>query len=262
MSDVKVSVVAIDSAMDCFEKIGESARNYQKVVQYDLSELRDSIAHKQRRIRAEIDSLYDTLSYLDEEDDLERDRIMSEIRELKNKLSQLEMLSSRVGRIEAEYRSESKAILSAVSTDISDGLRAMATYLREINSIDGVDGSCTTGTVSNVFTGESNYSVVVIDSAKYPESAEHIKAAVKSGHPAMLTLNRAGADENRRQSLAGIPISPIYDRDEYPPAAFSEGGAGADVAYISPSDNQGSGASFRWQLNGIPDGTRVRFRVI
>lgn len=262
MSDVKTSVVAIDSAMDCFEKIRDSVSNYQKVVQYDISELGSSIAQKIRNVRAEIDSLYDSLSYLDEEDDDERDRIMSEIRELEHKLSQLEGLNSRVRQLETQYRSESKAIVNAVSTDISGGLRTMATYLREINSIDGAEGSVATGAVSNVFTGESNYSVVVIDSAKYPESAEHIRAAVKSGHPAMLTLNRAGADENRRQSLAGIPISPIYDRDEYPPAAFAEGGAGADVAYISPSDNQGSGSSFRWQLNGIPDGTRVRFRVI
>lgn len=262
MSDVKVSVVAIDSAMDCFEKIGESASNYQKVVQYDISELGSSIAHKIRGVRGEIEFQYERLSCLDEDDGDERDSIMSEIQELENKLSQLERLSNRVRQIETQYRSESKAIINAVSNDISGGLRTMATYLREINSIDGTDGSGATGTVSNVFTGESNYSVVVIDSVKYPESAEHIRSAVKSGHPAMLTLNRTGADENRHQSLAGIPISPIYDRDEYPPAAFSEGGAGADVAYISPSDNQGSGSSFRWQLNGIPDGTRVRFRVI
>lgn len=262
MSDVKVSVVAIDSAMDCFEKISEAANNYQKVVQYDISQLRSSIAYKVQNIRARIASLYDHLSYLDDEDDTERDRIMSEIQDLEYKLSQLEALNSRTRRMEAQYLRESKAMTNAVSTDVSGGLRVMAAYLREISSINGADGSGTVGSVSNIFTGESNYSVVVIDSAQYPESAEHIRAAVKAGQPAMLTLNRSGADANRRQSLVGVPRSPIYDRDEYPPAAFAEGGTGAHVAYISPADNQGSGASFRWQLNGIPDGTRVRFRVI
>lgn len=113
-----------------------------------------------------------------------------------------------------------------------------------------------------MYSGESNYAVVIIDSNKYPETAEHIRVAVREGHPAMLTLDRTMADENRKLSLAGIPERSYADRDEYPPASFSEGGEGAHVAYIDSSDNRGSGSSFRWQLDGVPDGTRVRFRVI
>ena len=262
MSDVNVSVVAIDSAMDCFEKIGESASNYQKVVQYDISELKSSISYKVHLIRLEIETLYDRLSYLDEDEDEERERILSDIQDLKRKLTKLETLYRKTEQIESNYSNESNAIVSSVSVNVANGLRTMATYLREISNVDAVYENSIASGSSNIYTGESNYCVVVIDSTKYPESAEHIRSAIKQGHPAMLTLNRTGADENRKQSLSGIPISPIYDRDEYPPAAFAEGGTGAHVAYINPSDNQGSGSSFRWQLNGIPDGTRVRFRVI
>jgi len=40
-----------------------------------------------------------------------------------------------------------------------------------------------------------------------------------------------------------------------------EGGAGADVRYISPSDNRGAGAWVSNQLEDYPDGTRVKFIV-
>jgi hypothetical protein len=37
-----------------------------------------------------------------------------------------------------------------------------------------------------------------------------------------------------------------------------EGGVGADVHYISPSDNGGAGAWVSNQLDDYPDGTRVK----
>lgn len=261
MSDVNASVAAIDSAMDCFEKINDSARNYQKVVQYDVSELLSSIEYKLRSLISQINMLYNRLDRLEEDEAEEREEILAELRKLRQKREKLELLKARVARLNSQYRNDSYGVLRSINDNVSSGLRVMAAYLKNIVDIDGAE-CFASNAASNIFTGESNYCVVVIDSDKYPQSAEHIKAAINNGKPAMLTLNRSGADENRKRSLAGIPVSSVYDRDEYPPAAFQEGGAGAHVAYINPADNQGSGSSFRWQLNGVPDGTRVRFRVI
>lgn len=257
MADVNVSVVTIDSGMDCFERIQDAVSNYQKVVLYDINQLGSSIQLKIHTLNRELSALYDSLSQADDEH--EKDEIRAEIRTLEARLERMQTLRRKQAMVAQTYKEQSTGLVTNVNEKVSSGVRDMATYLRHIAGVD--DGGGSTNGV-NVFSGDSNYTVVIIDSQKYPESAEHIKAAVKEGHPAMLTLNRSVADENRRQSLAGIPEKSYADRDEYPPASFSEGGQGAHVAYIDSSDNRGSGSSFRWQLSGVPDGTRVRFRVI
>lgn len=257
MADVNVSVVTIDSGMDCFERIQDAVSNYQKVVLYDINQLGSSIQLKIHTLNRELSALYDSLSQADDEH--EKDEIRAEIRTLEARLERMQALRRKQAMVAQTYKEQSTGLVTNVNEKVSSGVRDMATYLRHIAGVD--DGGGSTNGV-NVFSGDSNYTVVIIDSQKYPESAEHIKAAVKEGHPAMLTLNRSVADENRRQSLAGIPEKSYADRDEYPPASFSEGGQGAHVAYIDSSDNRGSDSSFRWQLSGVPDGTRVRFRVI
>jgi hypothetical protein len=79
--------------------------------------------------------------------------------------------------------------------------------------------------------------------------------------PDVCTIERDGADERREESLAPYPPISGYDRDEWPMAMCLEGGAGADVRYISPSDNRGVGAWVSNQLEDYPDGTRVKFIV-
>lgn len=259
MADVNVSVVTIDSGMDCFERIQDAVANYQKVVLYDIKQLGSSIQMKIHTLNRELSALYDSLSQADDEDEDEKDEIRAEIKTLEARLEQMQALKRKQAMVAQTYKEQSTGLVTTVNEKVSSGVRDMAAYLRHIAGVDE-GGGATNGV--NVFLGDSNYTVVIIDSQKYPESAEHIKAAVKEGHPAMLTLNRSVADENRRQSLAGIPERSYADRDEYPPASFSEGGQGAHVAYIDSSDNRGSGSSFRWQLSGRPDGTRVRFRVI
>jgi hypothetical protein len=114
---------------------------------------------------------------------------------------------------------------------------------------------------------------IVIDSKKYPESAQHIQEA-QSGtiwrgdvatqgqpKPSVVTIDKAGADANREESLRGLATSHGMDRDEYPPAMFKEGGAGASAKYISSGDNQGSGAAMGNQLRGLPEGTRVKITI-
>ena len=75
-------------------------------------------------------------------------------------------------------------------------------------------------------------------------------------------LHRCGAAERRKASLAPIKASRIWDRDEYPCACFKEGGAGAHVMYVAGTDNRGAGSYMGWQMRGLPDGAKVRVRVI
>ena len=102
---------------------------------------------------------------------------------------------------------------------------------------------------------------VVISRAMSPEAAQHITDAQASGHPRVLTLDRAGASSRRVAALAGVPTRPGMDRDEYPPATFLEGGAGASVRHISYSDNRSAGGQLRAQLRGATPGCRITMTV-
>lgn len=103
--------------------------------------------------------------------------------------------------------------------------------------------------------------VLEFPSQRFPETAAHIQAAVENGHSSICTIDRKGADQNRDESLRGIPTKRGFDRDEWPMAMCAEGGRGADIAYISPSDNRGAGSWVSNQLEDYPDGTRVQFVV-
>ncbi|MGE6260037.1 NucA/NucB deoxyribonuclease domain-containing protein [Heyndrickxia sporothermodurans] len=118
------------------------------------------------------------------------------------------------------------------------------------------------GTGQQTGTTEKKDAVVIhFPSDKYPETAKHIKNAIKSGESKYCTIDRKHADANRDESLKNIPTKKGYDRDEYPMAMCKEGGAGADIEYISPSDNRGAGSWVSHQLSDYPDGTVVLFEV-
>ena len=102
---------------------------------------------------------------------------------------------------------------------------------------------------------------VTVPAARYPESAAHIADAQSAGYPSVLTINRPSARQQRVESLRGTPVREGADRDEYPPAMFLEGGRGASVRHIDPSDNRGAGACIGAQCSGLPDGSRVRIRT-
>ncbi|WP_425828817.1 NucA/NucB deoxyribonuclease domain-containing protein [Streptomyces fractus] len=114
---------------------------------------------------------------------------------------------------------------------------------------------------------------MVVDKAKYPHSARHIEEAQngviwrgdqserRAPKPSVLTVDKPNAGNNREDSLRGIDTRPPDDRDEYPPAMYKEGGAGASVKYIPAGDNQGSGSSMGSAVRGLNDGARVKIRV-
>ncbi len=49
---------------------------------------------------------------------------------------------------------------------------------------------------------------VFISKSKHPESAKHVLDAQKAGAPKVLTVDRAGKNERRRQALAGTSTQP------------------------------------------------------
>lgn len=119
----------------------------------------------------------------------------------------------------------------------------------------------TVSTPHEVTQAASYDKVLYFPLSKYPQTGDHIRDAIAAGHSSICTIDRGGTDERRAASLAPYPTKPGYDRDEWPMAMCEEGGAGADVRYISPSDNRGAGAWVGNQVSGYPDDTRVKFIV-
>jgi hypothetical protein len=101
------------------------------------------------------------------------------------------------------------------------------------------------------------YPGVTVATTRHPQSAAHVSDALAAGRPSVLTIDRGGAAARRAQAMAGTPIRSGFDRDEYPPAMFLEGGDGASVRYVLPGDNRGAGSSIGWQCRELPDGSQV-----
>lgn len=107
------------------------------------------------------------------------------------------------------------------------------------------------------------YSIYIeLSRSRYPYTTDHIADAIAAGEAALLHIDRAGADQNRRESLAGIPTRSGYDRDEYPPAVSREGGYGASVRYVPSADNRGAGSVMGSQLSGWCEGQPFRMRLV
>jgi RHS repeat-associated protein len=113
-------------------------------------------------------------------------------------------------------------------------------------------------------SGSSKQSLpeVTVSRSRYPEASQHIQDAQASGKPSVLTIDRSGASERRQTSLSGISTQSGFDRDEYPPAMFKEGGFGSSVRYINPRDNRGAGSCIGIQCRDYPDGTQIELKVI
>lgn len=108
-------------------------------------------------------------------------------------------------------------------------------------------------------TSDSEVVQLIFPADRYPETAKHIQDAIAKGESATCTINREQAEDNRKESLKGIPTKKGYDRDEWPMAMCNEGGKGADIEYITPKDNRGAGSWVGNQLEDYADGTRVEF---
>ena len=102
---------------------------------------------------------------------------------------------------------------------------------------------------------------IVIYKSKNPQSAKHIEDAQTAGHPKELTLDRDLADLNRAASLKGLSKVPGKQLDEYPMAFTREGGKGASVRALKPSDNMSSGARIGNLSRKLPNGAKIKITV-
>ena len=102
---------------------------------------------------------------------------------------------------------------------------------------------------------------LIFSLSRFPHIADHVRDAQAAHKSRTCTIDRPGADENRDESLAGIPTRKGYDRDEYPPAMCKEGGLHADVRYVPSSENRSAGAWMGSALSDYPNGTVILFRV-
>ena len=116
--------------------------------------------------------------------------------------------------------------------------------------------------LDNAGDGAGVVKTVPISRAKYGDVAEHIAGAQKAGHPDVLTIARDGAAANRKASIGGLPKVHGKQLDEYPPAMFKEGGAGASVRAVSPKNNMGAGACIGNACRGLSNGDKVRIKVV
>lgn len=252
MSDVNVIITAVDRGIDIMDGYEREIEDLRAHVAFDIHSVIAAVEREKSLVEQRLDDISYS-AYEDSEDDY--GEVIDCLCRQKERYESLLYKSSTHGsELEAEWRELCNQTIDLVE----DSKRIMADYIRKLNRINYSGSSI--GTSSGRHGPE--YYVVVVDSRKYPQTAEHIKIAQTIGFPEYVTLSRIDAAERRKASLADVKASPIYDRDEWPMAVFKEGGQGANVVYIEGRDNRGAGSSIGWQMRGLPNGSRVRVRVI
>ncbi len=252
MSEVNVIITAVDKGMDIMDGYEREVENLRAHVAFDIQSVIAAVEREKLFVEQKMDDVSYS-SYEDSDDDF-GEGINCLYRQKERYESLLYQSNTQGDELEAEWRGLCNQTIDLVE----DSKRVMADYIRKLNRIN-YSGDSTGGSSGG---HGPEYYVVIVDSRKYPQTAEHIKMAQTMGFPEFVTLGRGDAAERRKASLADVKASPIYDRDEWPMAVFKEGGQGANVVYIEGRDNRGAGSSIGWQMRGFPDGSRVRVRVI
>ena len=235
MSDVNVIITAVDKGMDIMDGYEREVEDLRAHVAFDIHSVIAAVEHEKSFVEQKIDDTSYS-SYEDSDNDSSED--INCLYRKKERYEGLQYQSSTRGsELEAEWVGLCKQTIDLVE----DSKRVMADYIRKLNRINysgGLTGFSSGG-------HEPKYYVVIVDSRKYPQTAEHIRMAQTMGFPEFVTLGRADAAERRKASLADVKASQIYDRDEWPMAVFEEGGQGANIVYIEGRDNKIGRASCR-----------------
>lgn len=253
MSDVNVKILFVDKGMEIMDAFSREVQDLKAHVTFDINSLIELLEREKNLADIQYENNCYRLSNYESNTNIE-----SEIARLLEKCNRLHSLSYQTTIRMDELNAELTLIYLQITDSITSCNQIMGEYIRKLNRINtygnrdfGIDGS-----------NSAEYFVVIVDSRRYPQTAEHIKMAQTMGLPEFVTIGRSQAAERRKASLANIRVRHIYDRDEWPMAVFEEGGLGANVVYLDGHDNRGSGSSISWQMRGLSDGTRVRVRVI
>lgn len=140
--------------------------------------------------------------------------------------------------------------------------KIISTELRIAEKAPALEKAVNAG--SAVAKAKSDISVtkeVTLSRSIHGEAALHADDAIKAGKPEVLTIARPGAPANRQASTGLLEKVPGKHLDEYPPAMFKEGGAGASVRPINPRDNMSAGACIGNACRGLPNGARVKIKI-
>ena len=180
----------------------------------------------------------------------------------------ISLSESEVSEIQDELKGAENTVVETIVSE-EDGYDP-CTDTASVHAAIVTDGSSDKGTQANTLAG--NVVKVDLSESKYPESAQHIKDAIAGGAPTVLTLDRkdppgtASKDQKcnkrRKLSLKGIKTQKGKDRDEYPFAMTKEGGTGASVRLIDPSDNRGAGSTIGNALRDQPDDTQFEINLV
>jgi hypothetical protein len=143
---------------------------------------------------------------------------------------------------------------------ICEAVLADSCFLPTIADVMDLGDAATAVAGAKGGTGEADVLGVSLSRSVQPDMYDQITRVEAERGSSVYTHDPALAGPNRATSLEGYPPSAGYDRSEWPPASTQEGGSGADVQYLSPSQNRSNGASIGNQLRGLPAGTRWQIR--
>lgn len=259
MSDYNVVISEVDTAMDMLESFIKEVCDVHAHANFDVSSLFAMINQSILRCTRELDDLDDKLYEESIEANATKEDTAKRYCSLQDRLNKLMAIKTSCEEYGLSLIEQLDAICAGALELADDGLHEMGRYISKLNRINAIERTHANRAPSQ--NSPLTY-VCVVDSARYPQTAEHIRVAQGMGFPSVLTLDRDNAADRRKASLEGVRINRLYDRDEYPCAVFREGGAGADVVYVEGSDNRGAGAYLRWQMQNMPDGAQVRIRVV
>ena len=171
MSDANATIKAVDEAMDIMDEVSKEIHEVKAHICFDINE----------RIAA-----------------AEREKWRSE--EWEENRNQTEAHGELCYECKkwGEELTEEWTELCMSMADLADNAKhVMGAYMGKLNKISR------TTEPAQVCIGRpgSEYYVVVVDSRKYPQTAEHIKRAQKMGFSEYVTLDRNGTDERRKSPL-------------------------------------------------------------
>lgn len=171
MSDANATIKAVDEAMDIMDEVSKEIHDLKAHICFDINELIAAVEREKWR-----------------SEEWEENRNQSEA------LGELCYECKKWG----EELTEEWTGLCMSLADLADNAKhVMGEYMRKLNKI-----SRTTEPAQGcIGRPGSEYYVVVVDSRKYPQTAEHIKRAQKMGFSEYVTLDRNGTDERRKNPL-------------------------------------------------------------
>ncbi|WP_257385050.1 RHS repeat domain-containing protein [Tahibacter caeni] len=94
------------------------------------------------------------------------------------------------------------------------------------------------------------------------DARRHAQEAAEAGCCVTGTIDRTGAAKRRAARIKDYETKPGYDRDEFPPAVIRpDDPAKYSVQHVKSGDNRSSGSTLKYEIQDLPDGTRVQIVV-